>query len=63
MADRISVEEAHRDVAEGDALLVCAYSDESKCDRIKLEGAISFGEFQAREATLSRDQPIIFYCA
>ena len=63
MADRISVEEARRKVAEGDALLVCAYADESKCARIKLEGAISLGELEAREATLPKDQPIVFYCA
>ena len=63
MADRISVDEARRKVTGGDALLVCAYADESKCDRLKLEGALSLGEFQAREATLPRDQPIVFYCA
>lgn len=63
MADRISVEEARRKVSEGDALLVCAYADESKCDRIRLEGAISLGELEAREATLPKDQPIVFYCA
>ena len=63
MADRISVEEARRKVSEGAALLVCAYADESKCDRIRLEGAISLGELEAREATLPKDKPIVFYCA
>jgi hypothetical protein len=63
VADRIGVEEARRKVRGGDALLVCAYADESKCDRIKLEGAISLRELQGREASLSKDQEVIFYCA
>jgi hypothetical protein len=63
MADRISVEDARRKVTGGESLLVCAYADESKCDRIRLEGALSLGELQAREATLPKDQSIIFYCA
>ena len=37
MADRIDVEEARDKVTEGEALLVCAYEDDSKCDRIKLD--------------------------
>ena len=63
MADRISVEEARQKVTGSDALLVCAYEDESKCARIKLEGAISLQEFQARADSLPTDQEIIFYCA
>jgi hypothetical protein len=63
MAERIEVEEARRKVSAGDALLVCGYTDEAKCDRIRLEGAISLKQFEERAAGLSKDREIIFYCA
>ncbi len=63
MADRIDVEEARDKVTEGEALLVCAYEDDSKCDRIKLEGAIALTEFRMLAESLPRDKEIIFYCA
>lgn len=63
MADikRIGVEEARRKVQAGQALLVCAYDDEKKCNTIKLEGAISLGALQARQP--SKQQELILYCA
>jgi hypothetical protein len=63
MADRIDVDEARRKVTAGEALLVCAYEDESKCDRIKLEGSISFTDFRTLAESLPKDREIIFYCA
>jgi hypothetical protein len=63
VAERIGVEEARRKVRGGEALLVCAYADESACDRIKLEGAISLREFRERADALPKDQEIVFYCA
>jgi hypothetical protein len=63
MADRIAVEEARRQVTGGEALLVCAYEDTSKCDRIKLEGAISLHDFRKLEDSLPKEREIIFYCA
>ncbi|HEX9818863.1 MAG TPA: ArsR family transcriptional regulator [Methylomirabilota bacterium] len=50
-------------MAEGRALLVCAYEDESKCQRMRLDGALTLRELQERLATLPRSQEIIFYCA
>jgi hypothetical protein len=47
----------------GDALLVCAYDDESKCDRIKLQGAVSLAEFRTAAQSLPKDKEIIFFCA
>ena len=47
----------------GRALLVCAYEDESKCRRMRLENAISLGELQRRIESVPRDQTLIFYCA
>ena len=61
--ERVSAGEARRRVAEGRAVLVCAYEDEEKCRRLKLEGAHTLRELEAGMATLSRSQEIIFYCA
>jgi rhodanese-related sulfurtransferase len=64
MADvaRISVDEAQEHVKRG-ALLVCAYEDEEKCGRMKLEGSMTLRELEARLPSLPKDQEIIFYCA
>jgi len=60
---RIQVEEAYSKVQAGKALLVCGYNDEEKFKTMKLEGAISFSDFESKLPTLSKDQEIIFYCA
>jgi len=58
---RISPEEARSEVRDGEALLVCAYSDK-KCENILLEGAMLRSAFEQRFSSLSRRQRIIFYC-
>jgi hypothetical protein len=63
MADRIDVEEARRKVTAGEAFLVCAYEDEAKCDRMKLEGSMSLPDFRTLAESLPKDREIIFYCA
>ena len=65
MADieRITVEEAHQNVAANQALLVCAYDDEAKCRKVNLERSVSLTNFQSRLASLQKTQAIIFYCA
>jgi hypothetical protein len=65
MADieRIPAPEARRRVQSGQALLVCAYDDEAKCDKMKLDGAISLATFRSRLPSLPRQQAVIFYCA
>jgi hypothetical protein len=60
---RISVQEARERVTSGRALLVCGYEDEEKCNKIKLESAMSFARFQATLPSLSKNQEIVFYCA
>lgn len=61
--ERISVEQAHEQVTEHHALLVCAYDDEAKCRMVNLKGSISLKNFQSRAATLAKTQAIIFFCA
>ncbi len=58
---RITPQEVREKVKSG-SLLVCGYEDESKCRTMMLEGAITFGEFQKRLPTLTKDQDVIFYC-
>ena len=60
--DRISVIDARQMVRSGDAILVCSYDDE-RCKEILLEGAILKSEFESKLPSLSKTQPIIFYCA
>jgi bifunctional DNA-binding transcriptional regulator/antitoxin component of YhaV-PrlF toxin-antitoxin module len=61
--ERISAGDARRRVAEGRAVLVCAYEDEDRCRRLKLQGAHTLRELEAGMANLSRNQELIFYCA
>ena len=60
---RIGVEEARRKAQAGQARLICAYADEAKCRKLKLEGSINLGELETRLPSLPKDQPLIFYCA
>ena len=60
---RLRVQEARQKVTGGRALLVCAYEDEAKCNKIKLEGAISLKSLESRLPSLGPNQEIIFYCA
>jgi hypothetical protein len=62
-APRISPQDAHRQVTAGQAILVCAYEDETKCSTMMLQGAISLKEFESRLPNIKKDQPIVFYCA
>jgi len=60
---RVSPEEVRKKVKEGKALLVCAYEDEEKFKKVRLEGALSLGEFKLRDPSLTKNQEIVFYCA
>lgn len=60
---RISPEEAHRLVAAGKALLVCAYEGDETFQSMRLEGAISLNQLMDRMPVISTDQRIIFYCS
>jgi len=59
--DRISAQQAHAKTKAKQALLVCAYEDEAKCQRLNLDGSISFASLQSRAAALPKTQEIIFY--
>ncbi len=60
---RVTPQEIYQKVKDGKTLLVCGYEDEAKFKEMHLEGAISFSDFKARLASLTKDQDIVFYCA
>ncbi len=60
---RISVQEAREKVSAGQAMLVCAYEQDEKCNRVALEGSIPLSQFQQRAGSLPKEQELIFFCA
>jgi hypothetical protein len=59
---RISVAEVRNKLQSGaQTLLVCAYPSDVKFEQAALDGAISFGEFERRKASLPRDVELVFY--
>ncbi len=60
-AIRVPPEEVYLRIKSGEAVLVCAYSDDEEYKRINLEGSISLSEFYSRLPQYSKDQEIIFY--
>ena len=60
---RVTPEEIYPRLRSGEALLVCAYEDEAKCQRLRLAGALSLAAFKSLRPTLPQDREIVFYCA
>lgn len=60
---RISAEEARSKSMAGEAFLVCAYEGADQFSENNLEGAMTWQTFESRLPELSKDQPVIFYCA
>ncbi len=60
---RLSAEQVRKGVVAGTTLLVCAYDDDVKFEKFKLEGAIPLSDFKAKEAEYQKDMQIVFYCA
>ncbi len=59
--ERVTPEEAYNKLKSGNALLVCAYEDETRFKSMRLEGAISLSEFKSKLPSLAKDQEIVFY--
>jgi hypothetical protein len=58
---RVSAEEVNEELKAGKTLLVCAYEDESKFKKMRLQGAISLNEFKSKLPSLAKDQETVFY--
>jgi rhodanese-related sulfurtransferase len=50
-------------LASSSAVLVCAYDSAETCRANRIDDAIALAELEAKAASLSRSQEIIFYCA
>lgn len=61
--DKVTPQDVFEKVQSGKALLVCAYDSEDRFRQVHLEGALSLGEFKAKEGELGKDREIVFYCA
>jgi len=59
---RVSVAEVRARLSSSDALVVCAYEDQKKCEEIRLPGALTFNEMKAMATSLSTARELIFYC-
>jgi len=44
-------------------LLVCANDDPEQCARVKIDGSISFKEFESRLASIPTNREIVFFCS
>jgi hypothetical protein len=62
--DKVSAEEAREKLSspETNAMLVCAYKDRKKCEKLKIDGAIAVEELENKESAFPREMEIIFYC-
>ncbi len=60
---RVTPQEVYPRVKAGESLLVCAYPDEAKCRSLRLEGALTLQEFQAKLPGLAKEREVVFYCA
>ncbi len=60
---RVTPQEIYPRVQSGETLLVCAYDNDAKFQRLRLKGAISLAEFKSRLPALPKDREIVFYCA
>ena len=59
---RVSAAEVRARLSSSDALLVCAYEDQEKCENLRLAGALTFNELKAMVTSLSSARELIFYC-
>jgi rhodanese-related sulfurtransferase len=62
-ATRIDPRETRKKIESGEALLVCAYDDEEKCNQMHLEGAMNLQELEEKLAEIPKEKELIFYCA
>jgi len=60
---RCPADRARREIASGQAFLVCAYDDEEKCRKLMFEGALTLKQFEESLGALPADRDILFYCA
>ena len=60
---RVSVNDVRKKTHSGDAMLVCAYDDDTKCDHFHLEDSINLTQFKSESDHLDKSKEIFFFCA
>jgi rhodanese-related sulfurtransferase len=60
---RVPPDQVREKVKSGSVLLVCAYEEDEKFRKYRIDGSISLRDFRSRLPDLSKDKEIIFYCA
>lgn len=61
-ATRMDATQAFQKSRDGEALLVCAYDDDKKCEDLRLAGSLNLREFTKMRASIPKDKEIVFYC-
>ena len=59
--ERVSPEEVRAKMQAGNAMLVCAYDDDGKYRKMRLDGSIALSEFKAGISGIPKDKEIIFF--
>ncbi len=59
--ERVSPERVREEVHLGHALLVCAYDNDDKYGKMRLDGSIALSKFKSELSALSKTKEIIFY--
>ncbi|MBN1333545.1 MAG: rhodanese-like domain-containing protein [Synergistales bacterium] len=58
----INSHDAKWNLSKGNSVLVCAYMEDQKFQKIRLKEAISFRDFASGVRCIPKDKQIIFYC-
>jgi len=59
--ERITPERVREKIQSGDTLLVCAYDDDDKFERMRLDGSIALSEFRSGIPAVPKDREIVFF--
>jgi hypothetical protein len=59
--ERVPPRDVREKVQSGTALLVCAYNDDAKYGRMRLDGSIPLSRFRSMVSDIAKEREIIFY--
>ena len=59
--ERVSPERVREEVNSGNALLVCAYDNDYKYGKMRLDGSIALSKFKSEVSAIAKNKEIIFY--
>jgi hypothetical protein len=59
--ERVPPRTVREKVRSGNALFVCAYDDDAKYGRMRLDGSIPLSRFKSMISGIAKEREIIFY--